>query len=290
MGRFDGVMLLSDFDNTLLYTKPTSAVDVVPPPPVSPRNIEAIQYLIAEGGRFTVATGRALVIFRPYVGKFPMNAPVILNNGGSLYDFEKNTYVLSIVLPEGAMAELNEVFDLYPQAAAEIYHQTDLVEAVRPNQWTESHARLTGARDTEILSLKTATPPATKIIFEAERETLLEIREKLLDRGAGDRYEMFLSAERLLEITGKGVDKGQMAMELAGRYGILPEHLYCIGDQNNDLPLLRVARRAFAPENAIEELKNNPAVTTVCHCLNGAVADVIEILKERYPARETAAV
>lgn len=287
MGRFDGVMLLSDFDNTLLYTKPFSAVDVVPPPSMAPRNVEAIQYFIDEGGRFTVATGRALVIFRPYVGKFPMNAPVILNNGGSLYDFTQNTYVISIVLPEEAMGELGAVFDRYPEAAAEIYHPTDLVEAVRPNQWTESHARLTGVRDTEIPSLQQATAPATKIIFEAERETLLEIRAELLAQGAGDRYEMFLSADRLLEITGKGVDKGHMALELARRYGVSPEHLYCIGDQNNDLPLLRVARQAFAPANAIEELKQNPAVTVVGHCLDGAVADVIEWLKERYPAKET---
>ena len=188
------------------------------------------------------------------------------------------------------MEELSTVFDRYPEAAAEIYHQTDLVEAVRPNQWTESHARLTGARDTEIPSLRDATPPATKIIFEAERETLLEIREALLAQGAGDRYEMFLSADRLLEITGKGVDKGRMALELARRYGISPEHLYCVGDQNNDRPLLRVAKQAFAPANAIEELKNDPAVTTVCHCLDGAIADVVELLKERYPVRETAAV
>ena len=80
----------------------------------------------------------------------------------------------------------------------------------------------------------------------------------------------------------------QYAVELARRYGVSPEHLYCIGDQNNDLPLLRVARQAFAPANAIEELKQNPAVTVVGHCLDGAVADVIEWLKERYPAKEPA--
>ena len=46
MGKFDGVLLVSDFDDTLYGTDLT----------VSRENVEAIAYFTAEGGRFTVAT------------------------------------------------------------------------------------------------------------------------------------------------------------------------------------------------------------------------------------------
>ena len=49
MGKFDGLLLASDFDDTLY------GLDLRIPE----RNLEAIRYFTGEGGRFAVATGRA---------------------------------------------------------------------------------------------------------------------------------------------------------------------------------------------------------------------------------------
>ena len=49
MGKFDGVLLASDFDDTL-YDKHLQ---------VPQRNRLALEYFMAQGGRFAVATGRA---------------------------------------------------------------------------------------------------------------------------------------------------------------------------------------------------------------------------------------
>ena len=48
MGRFDGVMILTDMDGTLLDSQSR----------LSPENRDAILQFIAQGGRFSVATGR----------------------------------------------------------------------------------------------------------------------------------------------------------------------------------------------------------------------------------------
>ena len=47
MGKFDGVLLASDYDDTLYGTDMT----------VSAENVKAIEYFTAQGGTFTVATG-----------------------------------------------------------------------------------------------------------------------------------------------------------------------------------------------------------------------------------------
>ena len=70
MGRFDGVLLASDFDNTLVYTEDVLLSGGVLPP-LSRENREAIEYFMAEGGIFSVATGRALPSFAPIAPTLP---------------------------------------------------------------------------------------------------------------------------------------------------------------------------------------------------------------------------
>ena len=53
--------------------------------------------------------------------------------------------------------------------------------------------------------------------------------------------------------------------------------LICVGDHANDLPMLRAADRAFAPANAIDEVLSS-GVQVVCHCLDGALAEVVAAL------------
>ena len=50
MGKFDGVLLASDFDNTLIYTEEALRSGVAVPE-LSPENRAALEYFMAEGGR-----------------------------------------------------------------------------------------------------------------------------------------------------------------------------------------------------------------------------------------------
>lgn len=90
MGKFDGVLLASDFDNTLLNTE-TARRTGAEVPEVSRRNWEALEYFMAGGGRFAIATGRALAAFIKFADQVPMNAPGIVCNGAALYDFRRGS-------------------------------------------------------------------------------------------------------------------------------------------------------------------------------------------------------
>ena len=59
MGKFSGVLIASDFDNTLVYTEEALRLGL-PTPPMSDANRQAIQDFMAQGGIFSIATGRAL--------------------------------------------------------------------------------------------------------------------------------------------------------------------------------------------------------------------------------------
>ena len=113
MGKFDSMLLLSDYDNTLLYTE-EALRDGTPRPPMSRRNLDAIARWMEEGGRFAVATGRALEAFRRHAHEVPMNAPIIVDNGGAIYDLEQQRYVVKNFLPDSAPAHIAAMAERFP--------------------------------------------------------------------------------------------------------------------------------------------------------------------------------
>lgn len=97
----------------------------------------------------------------------------------------------------------------------------------------------------------------------------------------GDRYEAIFSNFHMLELTGKGTTKGGMVLTLSQRLGVRQEDLYCVGDNQNDLPMLAVSAVPFAPGDCAQEVKDSGA-----HLLppseEGAIAGLVEELDKRY--------
>ena len=55
----------------------------------------------------------------------------------------------------------------------------------------------------------------------------------------GETYETRF--QRLLELTRKGSSKGGMVQYLARRLGIDAQHIYCVGDNQNDIPMMALS-------------------------------------------------
>ena len=83
MGKFDGVLIASDFDNTIVYTEDALYAGA-PTPDISLENRAAIEHFMAGGGTFCVATGRAKPSFEPIRRRIPSNGPTILFNGAAI--------------------------------------------------------------------------------------------------------------------------------------------------------------------------------------------------------------
>ena len=280
MGKFDGVLLASDFDNTLLYTEEALRTGA-PVPPLPERNRRALEYFMAEGGRFAVATGRALAAFINYAEAVPMNVPGVVCNGAAIYDFEKGEYLETAMLDSSARERGQTVLDRFPTVAVEAYHIDNVIHAVHPNAITRQHERITKAAVTEAPSLMDVPLPLGKLLFEADHETLEEVLAFLTARGWAGDYELIFSVSHLLEMTVKGANKGGMVRRLAARLGVSMEHVYCAGDEANDISMLTAAKQGFAPANCAQAVRDCGA-TVVCSAQEGAIAQVVEILDRLY--------
>lgn len=280
MGKFDGVLLASDFDNTLIYTEGTLKAGK-PTPPLPENNRRALEYFISEGGRFAIATGRALAMFQSLAPTVPMNSPGIVCNGAALYDFEKNEYLATRTLHAQVHQRGQAVLDRFPAIAVEAYHVENTIFAVQPNDVTRRHNHQVHVDLAVKDSLEEVPQPLGKLLFEGEHGDLEQAVAFIREQGWDADYEIIFSAPQLLELTMKGATKGGMVRQLAEYLGISMEHVYCAGDEANDLSMLTAAKEGFAPANCAPVVRDCGA-TIVSHAEDCAIADIIRILDERY--------
>lgn len=268
MGIFDGVLLVSDYDDTLCDNYGH----------IPEENLRALEDFTARGGRFTVATGRAHTTFAPYAHQLPINAPVILSNGSALYDFQAERMLVQTQLDSRAHQDLTALMEAEPGLGFEAYHGEDIY-VFRPNWVTDTHMKKVGTSYT-VCPISTMPTPWTKVIVQGEHGDLLRARAWLEEHCSG-RYEAIFSNHYYLELTRAGSNKGGMTRRLAQMLAVAPENIYCIGDNQNDIPMLALSAIPFAPGNCAEEVWAWGA-RLLCPCEQGAVAQAIrEIEKDR---------
>ena len=282
MGKFDHVLLASDFDNTLVHTK--AAIDAGSPdlPPMPERNREALAYFTENGGLFSVSTGRALPAFARYAPTLPINAPCIIANGAGLYDFRTERYIETAFLDESVRPHIAALLRYDPLLPFEIYHTDRRIHAMHPNRYILSHEHLTRTKIEVIDDFSAVDFPLVKLLFEDDRDKLDALNEFIHAQDWAERYELIYSSDNLLEMTARGATKGEMVLRLAAHLGVSRENLYCIGDHGNDISMAELSAIRFAPANAIDAMKALPGMRILSHCGDGAVADLIEELDKLY--------
>ena len=268
MGKFDGILLASDFDDTL-YDYHLR---------IPERNLEAIRYLIREGGHFTVSTGRAHRTFSPHAPVVPMNAPAVLSNGAAIYDFQADKMLEQTHLPEAAPQDLAGLMEAFPTVSLEVYHGEDIY-VCNPNEITFAHLKKVNCGYTWC-AISDMPTPWVKGIFHQEREVLLLVQARMEANFPG-QYEAIFSNPRYLELTAKGSNKGGGVARVAELLEVAPEHIYCVGDNQNDIPMLELSAIPFAPANCAQEVKNWGA-RVLCHCNDGVIGDIVDILDGMY--------
>jgi len=273
MGKFDGILIVSDMDGTFLGNGGR----------VVPENLEAIEYFKSEGGRFTIASGRAFYVVDPLTDVTKsLNAPAVLSNGACFYDFTENKVIDGIFLEEkdvrGSLSfvrENHESVGIIANSDRGIL--TDLlVHGIGDYQKTISadmlHLRPFGAWDTDVHGV-------FKVVIRGDPCELDVIRGEL-ESSFPDRFEFAKSCATFLEYQKRGITKAGRVTELkrfieqeSGR----KMKLFACGDYENDITMLRAADVSVCPENALPEVKAIADIC-LCHCDRGLIADLVRLL------------
>ena len=281
MSRFK--LLALDIDGTLVNSRDE----------LTPATSAAIRQACDAGIRVVLATGRRYSKAIHLVEPLGLDVPLISASGALIKDpIDHRTLFRSEFLPgvlEGTLKTVagtgydavlycdtfNEGFDFYCQrfdlAGTK---QIDLAEyfgrnAIQGRLWP---------------NLMASPPPGVFAGFAmATREEMTDLGQKLLGQFGEQLYVHILKSPFysgwFCEIEPGGVSKWSAVQHLARDWQIADEEICAVGDDVNDIPMVRGAGLGVAMGNAVPELKAAADRVAPCHDSDGLV-EVVRWLLE----------
>ena len=274
MGIFDGCLLASDIDGTLLLS------DYLPQ-----KNIEKIEYFVREGGAFALATGRTAGAVSSVTSRIKCLSPSIVANGSMIYDFENDRALYEQFVPNEDRHIVKKVLDGCSTVGIEI-HSGKKVLVVNCNQETIDHEKYENldaiSLDYEdalsynwnkvlyLFSDSEESQKVKQIISSCEHDSQFVDTTAIIDGRRRYYYEH----------VPKNISKATTLKILCEKLNIKLGCCYAIGDYYNDLEMIKTADVGAALVDSPDEVKA-VAQTLVCEAKNGAVAEFIDYLTER---------
>ena len=262
MGKFDGYLLLSDFDGTLAHIEHTLLPDgtKIQKSVISQENCDAIRYFQSEGGLFTLATGRQPEHVEKWKAQVVPNTYISSLNGAYLYDAATKQVLFSRPMDEGYIEVAQSILSACP-ALTEI--------------------RFTALSDCFVIKqnqpiLLPNGEPLYKMVFITPEEYSDEYSQRialLLD----DRYTSMRSWMSGIEVQTRGTGKGDSIARMKAALGERARVAVAVGDFENDVDMIRAADIGYAVENAVPILKEAADRITVSN-RESAIAKIIEEL------------
>ncbi len=244
----DRTLIISDLDGTLLNNESE----------ISKNNEKWIKRFKSNGGLFTLATGRMEESILPYIKKLEIDIPVIVYNGAMVYCpttkkalYEKQLYVSQSMWKELLKNNFEMGIFIYKDGKPFVLERNSIVDDFEVKEKVNCEQ---GKLDDFV------DVPITKILAimreESRHEDLPELKamEKKLIEGKFECDTVF-SESNYLEILPKGSSKGMALNELVSYLNIKDLQIIALGDNLNDISLLKAADIGVAVQNARHGLK-----------------------------------
>lgn len=269
MGKFSGFLFASDFDGTLADSEGNI------PEAVKTK----IRYYIDEGGYFTVCTGRSKQGFHSFLPDI-MNVPVIVANGGMLYDYASDKTAYSYGISEKHIGVLQKIAELYPFICFEMYSDKNNTFVFRLCEESRRHFERQFINYTVVNDFGDAEFPIVKLMLFVGKQHTCEVQSFLSHTDLGD-MKFIPSDGDFIELLHKDTDKGKALHKLADKLGVSHSRAFAVGDGSNDADMLKAARIGFVPSNG-DAFAKAAGDMIVKSNDEGAVADVIEKLENMF--------
>ena len=251
MGKFDGVLLCTDLDSTLLNDEHI----------ISEENINAIEYFKKEGGLFTFVTGRVpggAVMMTKYVKP---NIPIVTFNGAGIYDAQKKQLLWGTYLDED-VKKIIEYVNANVEGLGLVVCTDNKVYFPLMNKWVGEYITIENSpRDTT--DYKLINEKWKKILFVMAEEDIPKIRELATGMDISNKFDFVQSTVNYFEVLPKNVSKGTGLKMLAELVGVDRSKIIAVGDNENDVSMIEYAGTGIAVKNAIDRLKNVADLVTV---------------------------
>ncbi|MBR6050134.1 MAG: HAD family phosphatase [Clostridia bacterium] len=275
MKKFENIILASDIDGTFVWQYGE----------VSPKNYEKIRYFIENGGHFLFSSGRntkdICVVGEGLLSL--VNTPCVLCNGALLYDVRKDVIENPVYVDTADMvALLTDADEKFPDVGFRASYEGGFIVREGDDYIRNELTKYDTVRFATFVSLPDFNKyKFFKTIFRAPAERVAEVADYIIPKYS-DRFAFTRSSVNILEVMPQGVTKATQLKYLKEKMkkDYHDATLWCVGDFDNDVDMLRFADVAACPANSTDAVK---AICSVhlCHCKDGAVGELIDVIEER---------
>lgn len=209
-----------------------------------------------------------------------LDNPIACYNGALVVkDLDKQDFT-TILSHELEIKEVRQIIEIvhqkFPNVSINLYSGADwYVE--KQDKWVEIESKITKLQPivTDINHLiDVLQVPVHKLLLVSEPEEIAEVLQYLRNADMTDS-SFYLSKPNYLEITNSHVSKEKALRELAKTYDLSLDKTMTLGDNFNDVPMLKLAGLGVAMQNAPVEVKKCAKVITESNNQNG-VSKAIE--------------
>jgi Cof subfamily protein (haloacid dehalogenase superfamily) len=265
-------LFCTDMDGTLLNSQGI----------VSEENKEAIKLAHENGIKVVICTGRLFASAHYYADLIGIKAPLICSNGAYIREKDRDEVIYKSILGLKNCEIIVQVlrkYDLYPNFGTHdtVYSEKMIFAAASYAKINES---LPKGRKIKIELIKD-----WQSVFEKNSDNILKcivqhkdlnkIAEAKAELAKYEELEVVSSWSDNFEVMTKGVTKGRAVEILAGYYGIKKEEVICIGDNENDISMIKYAGLGIAMGNGSQVVKEMANYVTDTND-NSGVAKAIE--------------
>ncbi len=262
-------LIVSDFDGTLIDDNQKIPIEVS----------VAIEEYVACGGIFAVCTGRMLRSILPQVRSLNLKGLVIAYQGTVIAEIESGKIIKFGGIDYKGIAEicktleeLNEPINVY---ADDVLY----TNIPKDNKYLQLYESIVNVQAEYVSGLISEFVTDKKLFCQKVAVLVMpERREELygvLCERLGEKYDVTCSASSLIEISPLSDNKGEALKFLAAQYSVPLEKCVAIGDNLNDLSMIKAAGIGVAVGNATKALKDAADYVSVTNN-EGAVAKIIK--------------
>ena len=270
MKKFKNLLLCIDIDSTLIDDSHY----------ISQNNLEAIQYFKSNGGKVTLASGRIITTVIPVAEIINVDYPVICFNGCGIYDIEKNKFLMFETIGKDALDTAMIIGKEFPSSGIEIFSK-DTIYVLKYNDTVKKHINSEKIKPVFIDSINEIDFDIAKILFAQPQTDTFKIKEFFLKNTFNGSFRPLQAHSLYYELLNISSNKGVALKKLCSKYQISPENVIAIGDNDNDIEMIKFAGTGVAVGNASEDLKK-VADYIVSDNNHSAVYDLIKALDDRY--------
>lgn len=242
---------------------------------------EAVVAVQQRGLRVVLCTGRRFRTARPLAQALGLDGPLVVHNGALVKDLAsgqtlQQSYITADMYHR-VLALLRRLST--PMVYIDAFHEnvdilTEAVERAHPFQRAYLTDQIAHCRIVDDI----AGPVSHGVILlsiMADGTSLQALQPEVEQTlGAGGRTHLLMNKNysgHILEVLRAGVSKWQALRQLAAQQGITPAEIVAVGDDHNDLDMIRHAGLGIAMGNAVDEVKAAADTLTGSNAEDGLV-------------------